>query len=152
MFLQTRIFFSGSRKVFDQKKNPSLQNHLLRFSRKGCRLNVSMYSLFIDSKSETMVAWRFYLSKGSAGMYLQLPLRQRGAGNVYRLVLSSWKVNIAKKPIAAMDHLFCNHFSRKVEKRGSRKVVQQTQIFFSGQPLFSNQISRTRFLVPYFLN
>ena len=34
--------------------------------------------------------------------YLQLPLQQRGAGNVYLLVLSSWKVNIARNPIAVM--------------------------------------------------
>ena len=31
---------------------------------------------------------------------LQLPLRQWGASNVYLLVLSSWKVNIAENPIA----------------------------------------------------
>ena len=37
-----------------------------------------------------------------AQMYLQLPLRQWGAGNVYLLVLSSWKVNIAENPIAVM--------------------------------------------------
>ena len=37
-----------------------------------------------------------------AQMYLQLPLRQWGARNVYLLVLSSWKVNIAKNPIAVM--------------------------------------------------
>ena len=37
-----------------------------------------------------------------ARMYLQLPLRQWGAGNVYLLVLSSWKVNIAENPIAVM--------------------------------------------------
>ena len=30
-----------------------------------------------------------------AWTYLQLPLRQWGAGNVYLFVLSSWKVNIA---------------------------------------------------------
>ena len=35
-------------------------------------------------------------------MYLQLPLRQWSAGNVYLLVLSSWKVNIAENPIAVM--------------------------------------------------
>ena len=35
-------------------------------------------------------------------MYLQLPLRQWGAGNVYLLVLPSWKVNIAENPIAKM--------------------------------------------------
>ena len=37
-----------------------------------------------------------------AGTYLQLSLRQWGAGNVYLLVLSSWKVNIAEK------HHCCN--------------------------------------------
>ena len=35
-------------------------------------------------------------------MYLQLPLRQWGAGNVYLLVLSSWMVNIAENTIAVM--------------------------------------------------
>ena len=35
-----------------------------------------------------------------ARKYLQLPLRQWGAGNVYLLALSSWKVNIAKNLIA----------------------------------------------------
>ena len=39
---------------------------------------------------------------GIARTYLQLPLRQWGAGNVYLLVLSSWKVNIAENPIAVM--------------------------------------------------
>ena len=37
-----------------------------------------------------------------ARTYLQLPLRQWGAGNVYLLVLSSWKENIAENPIAVM--------------------------------------------------
>ena len=37
-----------------------------------------------------------------ARKYLQLPLRQWGAGNIYLLVLSSWKVNIAENPIAVM--------------------------------------------------
>ena len=37
-----------------------------------------------------------------ARKYLQLPLQQWGAGNVYLLVLSSWKVNIAKIHIAVM--------------------------------------------------
>ena len=35
-----------------------------------------------------------------ARTYLQLPLRQWGAGNVYLLVLSIWKVNIPENPIA----------------------------------------------------
>ena len=34
----------------------------------------------------------------TAGTYLQLPLGQLGASNVYLLVLSSWKVNIAENP------------------------------------------------------
>ena len=38
--------------------------------------------------------------EGIARTYLQLPLQQWGAGNVYLLLLSSWKVNIAKNPIA----------------------------------------------------
>ena len=38
-----------------------------------------------------------------AWTYLQLPLEQWGAGNVYLLVLSSWKVNIAENPIAVME-------------------------------------------------
>ena len=37
-----------------------------------------------------------------ARTYLQLPLRQWGASNVYISVLSSWKVNIAENPIAVM--------------------------------------------------
>jgi hypothetical protein len=37
-----------------------------------------------------------------AQTYLQLPLRQWGAGNDYLLVLFSWKVNIAQNPIAVM--------------------------------------------------
>ena len=37
-----------------------------------------------------------------AQTYLQLPLWQWGAGNVYLLVLSSWMVNIAENPIAVM--------------------------------------------------
>ena len=38
----------------------------------------------------------------STQMYLQLQLRQLSAGNVYLLVLSSWKLNIAENPIAVM--------------------------------------------------
>ena len=41
---------------------------------------------------------------GFAWMYLQLPLRQWGAGNVYLLVLSSWKVNIAENHIVPLTH------------------------------------------------
>ena len=52
-------------------------------------------------------AGRDVSSQGLAGKdfaqtYLQLPLRQWGAGNVHLLVLSSWKVNIAENPIDVM--------------------------------------------------
>ena len=40
--------------------------------------------------------------KVNARTYLQLLLQQWGAGNVYLLVLSSWKVNIAENLIAVM--------------------------------------------------
>ena len=45
-----------------------------------------------------------------ARTYLQLPLRQWGAGNVYLLVLSSWKVNIAENPIAVMGLYIISSF------------------------------------------
>ena len=38
----------------------------------------------------------------SAQKYLQLPLPQWGAGNVYILGFFSWKLNIAENPIATM--------------------------------------------------
>ena len=38
----------------------------------------------------------------TAQTYLQLPLRQWGAGNGYLLVLSSWKEKIAENHIAVM--------------------------------------------------
>ena len=50
-------------------------------------------------KVKTIVTWDF---SDLAWTYLQLPLRQWGAGNVYLLVFSSWKVNIAENPIAVM--------------------------------------------------
>ena len=75
-----------------------------------------------------------------------------------------WLSNITVSKAELYSHLICNHFSRKC-----RKVVLQTRIFFSGQPLFSNlkkmwiysvkppfflvnHFSRTRFLKPDFLN
>ena len=50
----------------------------------------------------------FLISKiqAVAWTYLQLPLQQWGAGNVYLLVFSSWKVNIAENPIAVFGVLF----------------------------------------------
>ena len=52
----------------------------------------------IDLKVELIVEFEYRYAR----TYLQLPLRQRGAGNVHLLVLSSWKVNIAETPIAVM--------------------------------------------------
>ena len=59
--------------------------------------------MFIGNGHLTYV-WPLALVKSNiiAWTYLQLPLRQWGAGNVYLLVLSSWKVNIAENPIAVM--------------------------------------------------
>ena len=41
-------------------------------------------------------------NKSKVQTYLQPQLQQWGAGNVYLLVLSNWKVNIAENPIAVM--------------------------------------------------
>ena len=54
------------------------------------------------------IAWLIpigYVSNGwvvLAWTYLQLPLWQWGASNVYLLVLSSWKVNIAENFFGVM--------------------------------------------------
>ena len=59
----------------------------------------------VEDRAASAVAspqWTSSLDAGFARMHLQLPLRQWGAGNVYLLVLSSWKVNIAKTLIAIM--------------------------------------------------
>ena len=55
-----------------------------------------------------------FLYGSMARAYLQLPLRQWGAGNVYLLLLSSWKVNIAEKPhcrngVVDTFELYCSH-------------------------------------------
>ena len=50
-------FFSGSRKVVDQKKHPSLQNHFSTiFQKSGCRLNgpVSLFSYRKNIQLQTM--------------------------------------------------------------------------------------------------
>jgi hypothetical protein len=50
----------------------------------------------------------FLLCWHNAQTYLQLSLWQWEAGNVYLVVLSIWKVNIAKKPIAFMELWICS--------------------------------------------
>ena len=57
------------------------------------------YFNFLSNDEKTCLAG---IHNDQAQTYLQLPLRQLGAGNFYLLVLSSWKVNIAKKTIALM--------------------------------------------------
>ena len=46
--------------------------------------------------SLNFLVWNIVLLSFNARTYLQLPLWQYGADNVYLLVLSSWKVNIAE--------------------------------------------------------
>ena len=55
-----------------------------------------------DFCSHTYIVLEIYIFI-LARTYLQPPIWQRGAGNVYLLVLFSCKVNIAKKPIAVME-------------------------------------------------
>ena len=64
-------------------------------------IDIFLTSMFLNFLLQTL---KFSKSRKQfmAWTYLQLPLRQRGAGNVYLLVLSSWKVNIAENPIAVM--------------------------------------------------
>ena len=60
----------------------------------------SKFNLSICQKNQTNCTW-------PECTYLQLPLLQWGAGNVYLLVLSSWKVNIAENPIGVVN--LCGH-------------------------------------------
>ena len=59
---------------------------------------LSLKTKKLSSKIRLKHTRRVYMAR----MYLQLPLWQWGAGNVYTLALSSWKVNIAEKPITVM--------------------------------------------------
>ena len=68
---------------------------------------ISASTFLSSANTKVLVVLVVHLNKSTwigdlAGTYLQLPLRQWGVGNVYLLVLSSWKVNIAKNPIAVM--------------------------------------------------
>ena len=60
------------------------------------------YVLILDCNSNYLALYSILFFDTNARTYLQLPIRQWGAGNVYLLVLSSWKVNIAENPIAVM--------------------------------------------------
>ena len=54
------------------------------------------YLLKVEIICPTAFLADYIVQKYSARTYLQLPFQQWGAGNVYLLVLSSWKVNIAE--------------------------------------------------------
>ena len=58
-----------------------------------------------------------------AQMYLQLSLRQWEAANVYILVLSSWKVNIAENPIAIMEVVDTLSFIQYIEWNVALKLL-----------------------------
>ena len=63
---------------------------------------LSHYLISLSWKPPQFLFVKLLYSQHLARTYLQLQLRQWGAGNVYLLVLSSWKVNIAENPIAVM--------------------------------------------------
>ena len=66
-----------------------------------CWKHVLFVEVTISSNGEHLILkYLFWYDK--AWMYLKLLLQQWGAGNVYLLVLSSWKINIAENPIALM--------------------------------------------------
>ena len=75
------------------------------FSDKNFKICVYFFSCILpDYMADDIIKdfWKNNHFENMARTYLQLPLRQWGAGNVYLLVLSSWKVNIAENPIAVM--------------------------------------------------
>ena len=59
----------------------------------GSKFNLSIY----QKKSD-----KLYMAQNVPIYNSQYSSQQWGAGNVYLLVLSSWKVNIAENPIALM--------------------------------------------------
>ena len=64
----------------------------------GCQAVRSKLKKRAKNTNAFLANWQY----NYAWTYLQLPLRQLGACNVYLLVLSSLKVNIAENPIAVM--------------------------------------------------
>ena len=64
--------------------------------------NWAQYDFHIGSIHTGCLKLKCPKVNGSTRTYLQLLLLQWGAGNVYLLVLSSWKINIAENPIAVM--------------------------------------------------
>ena len=60
------------------------------------------FLLQLEIGKQEEISTKIFFGCTIARTYLQLPLWQWGAGNVYLLVLFSWKVNIAENPIAVM--------------------------------------------------
>ena len=67
-----------------------------------CKTSTSEYSKKNQNGIKDMGPSQAIVINNPARMYLQLPLQQWSAGNVYFFVLSSWTVNIAKNPIVVM--------------------------------------------------
>jgi hypothetical protein len=57
--------------------------------------------------------------------------------------------DLYKMTLKAIDHLICNHFSRKVVLK---QWFCKLGFFFSGQPLFSNKKKKSEFAEPLFSN
>ena len=60
----------------------------------GKRPQYSTYEDHIENIGEKATVYKKTTLGDSARTYLELPLQQWGAGNVYILVLSSWKVKV----------------------------------------------------------
>jgi len=67
-----------------------------------CWYQQAVFNLWPPGVPSTYVVGCYWNVGYMAPTYLQLPLLQLGANNVYLLVFSSWKVNITKNPIAVM--------------------------------------------------
>ena len=96
------------------------------------------------SKNPCRVLWSHLCSsynKTVPWMYLQLPSRQWGAGNIYLLVLSSWKVNIAENPIAVIG-LYIRSGKVSTKRTWTWLMYSKTQEFkVHGDPLLEQKWS-----------
>ena len=73
---------------------------------------------FLKSRVSETCLKQIRVNQGvGARTYLQLPFWQWGTGNIYLLVLSSWKVNIAENPIAirAVPYVFSGRNFEKMQ-------------------------------------
>ena len=92
MEIEVFFIYNDVQKLFSKWK-PSIANIV-------CKQEVFVSSW---NKEKNVIKTVFYVRLTDiAWTYLQLQLRQWGVGNVYLLVLFSWKVNIAENPIDVM--------------------------------------------------